>query len=57
MSEEIFFVFSNAGYGQSVRSYHDDPKEAEAKAARLKKKGHTDIQIMDAKVLGIRDVE
>lgn len=57
MNDILYFVFSNAGYGCTVRSSHEDPKEAVAKAGRLIKKGHTEVQIMDAKVIGVKDAE
>lgn len=44
--EEVktIFVFSDAGYGRSVRGYYPNQGEADAKMARLAKKGHTDIE-------------
>ena len=47
----LFFVYSDAGYGQTVRAKCDDLPAAELKAKRLAKKGHSDIEICEAQVI------
>lgn len=47
----IFFVYSDAGYGQTVRAKCDNRPAAELKAGRLVKKGHTDIEICEAQII------
>lgn len=53
----VIFVFSNAGYGLTVRGYYKDQATAEAKMSRLAKKGHTDIESYVAQVTKITKYE
>lgn len=41
---KVIFVFSNAGYGLTVRGYYESQSVADVKMSRLAKKGHTDIE-------------
>lgn len=45
-----FMVESDAGYGVSLRGQYDTEAEAKAKAARLKKKGHTKVSVMHVEI-------
>ncbi|ATS93480.1 hypothetical protein P1A145kb_p080 [Pectobacterium phage DU_PP_I] len=55
--KSVFLVSSDAGYGQSVRAKVDDPQAATLKASRLAKKGHTNIEISEAKIIGTTKFE
>lgn len=55
--KNVFLVLSDAGYGQSVRAKLDDAQEAKLKASRLAKKGHTDIEISEAKIISTTKFE
>ncbi len=57
IDKDIFHVYSNAGYGLSVRGGYDDLPTAELKASRLQKKGHTDIEIRHAKIVSVTKFE
>lgn len=46
----VIFVFSNAGYGLTVRGYYPDQAQADLKMGRLAKKGHTDIEYRVAEI-------
>lgn len=56
-SNIVFFVYSDAGYGQTVRAKCDDRPAADLKASRLLKKGHTDVEICEAQVIKSEKVE
>lgn len=53
----VFLVASDAGYGKSIRAKVDDPQAATLKASRLAKKGHTNIEISEAKIIGTTKFE
>lgn len=55
--KSVYLVSSDAGYGQSVRAKVDDPQAATLKASRLGKKGHTNIEISEAKIIGTTKFE
>lgn len=46
-----FMVESDAGYGVSLRGQYGTESDAKAKAARLKKKGHTKVSIMNVEII------
>lgn len=47
----VFFVFSNAGYGESVRGFYPTQEKADEKMGRLSKKGHTKVRSVETKVI------
>lgn len=49
----VIYVLSNAGYGLTVRGYYENQALADAKMARLAKKGHKDIESHVAQVVEI----
>jgi hypothetical protein len=51
------FVWSCAGFGQQVRGGFDKQADAELKAKRLLKKGHTQVVIETATVTGSVEVK
>lgn len=53
----VFLVSSDAGYGVSIRAKLGEAQAAILKASRLKKKGHTDIEISEAKIIGTTKFE
>lgn len=53
----VFLVSSDAGYGVSIRAKVDDAQAATLKASRLKKKGHVDIEIAEAKIISTTKFE
>lgn len=52
-----FFVYSDAGYGQSVRGNYPSQTEADLKMSRLAKKGHTNIESRQAQILNVTKYE
>lgn len=53
----VFLVSSDAGYGVSIRAKVDDPQAATLKASRLKKKGHTNIEISEVTIISTTKFE
>lgn len=56
-STTVFLVSSDAGYGVSIRAKVDDVQAATLKASRLKKKGHINIEITEAKIISTTKFE
>lgn len=55
--KSVFLISSDAGYGVSIRAKVDDAQAATLKASRLKKKGHTDIEISEARIISTTKFE
>lgn len=53
----VFLVSSDAGYGVSIRAKVEDPQAATLKASRLKKKGHINIEISEARIISTTKFE
>lgn len=53
IDSEQYLVYSDAGYGKSIRGSFPDEVQATSKAVRLGKKGHKSITISKVRVLDI----